>query len=245
MKDKQTPTKPQPAQVPVISPLLHVFTMPVIVFLRRDFGYSFLRPKSIFFAIIWAFALYLIYAWYESFLWLRNFFPCVFGVAATLLYGFHLLMATLAQMMGGAQHDNFAGKLWLHSLVFQHFNKNERITALLIEPAFVAIAAYFSTWLPAAGILTTYLKYAALALLLKELINRWYEVRKVKLHRDVLDDAEDQIEKASKPKSESANSSAETTRKRRVKRKRIADVEPQEQPIDTPAPDGKDDEPES
>ena len=42
--------------IPLISPLLHCTAMTGLVFLRRNFGYAFLRPKAIFFAFTWAFA---------------------------------------------------------------------------------------------------------------------------------------------------------------------------------------------
>ena len=48
MKDAQIKRKAESAHIPVISPVLHVMVMPVLVLLRHDFGYLFLRPKSIF-----------------------------------------------------------------------------------------------------------------------------------------------------------------------------------------------------
>ena len=227
MKDKQSPTKPQRASIPVLSPVLHVICMPVIVFLRRDFGYSFLRPKSIFAAITWAFILFTIYVWNERSVWSRYYLVCFFGTIATLLYGAHLLFAFLNEIVGDTKHDNYAGTPWIHSLFFKLFTSNQRIALLLIEPAIVAASGLTLSAFPGSTPLTKYLYLAAAALWIKEALNRWHEIRKVKLHHDILEDAEDQIGKASRAETRYPETPIATTRKRRVQRRRVMRPEPQ------------------
>jgi hypothetical protein len=93
MKDRQMPLDGGEPRILVLSAALHCAAMTVLVFLRSSFGFVFLRPKSVFFAISWAFVLFVIYAWCEPDVWAAYRSVCLFGVAAMLLYWTHLVQA--------------------------------------------------------------------------------------------------------------------------------------------------------
>ncbi len=190
MKDKQIRSKPEDSHIPIVSSVLHLVAMPVIVFLRRNFGYTFLRPKSIFLALCWATFLLTIYAWNEPEVWGRWRAVCFFSGAAAVLYVRHLLRAVVSQF-GDAEHDHYSGKSWL-----SFFHPEPFKVHLVFEPLFVAAVAALLRFQIHEPRLANVLFVAAFALFCKELINSWNRVRKIKRQADALVDATDTMEEA-------------------------------------------------
>ena len=81
-----------PTPIPVLSPALHCVAMTALVYLRTSFGYTFLRPKGIFFALSWALVLFDVAAWQEPQIWREYRAVCIFGAGAVTLYWTHLLL---------------------------------------------------------------------------------------------------------------------------------------------------------
>ncbi len=223
MKDKQISTKQQLSGVPILSPVLHVFCMPIIVYLRRDFGFSYLRPKSVFAAISWAFILFSVYAWNEPSVRAQHAVTCLFGLLAIFLYLAHLGLAFLNQIAGDAKHDNDLGTPWVHSLFVRLFTSNTKLSVLFFEPALVFFSALALRVIPGSAPLREYLFWGAFALFLKEALNRWIQLRKVKVHGDIVEDAGEQIPKVAQRKRQVSDPHERhaTTRKPATKRKRV------------------------
>src|SRR5690606_22769981 len=78
MKDRQAEPSPSQPRIPLLSTLLHCVSMTVVVFLRSGFGFAYFRPRSVFLAGIWAFALFTVYAWNEPAVWQWSASLCVF-----------------------------------------------------------------------------------------------------------------------------------------------------------------------
>lgn len=109
MKDRQIQQIPLQMRVPFVSAVLHCISMTGIVFLRSSFGYSYLRPRSVFFAFAWAFILFFIYAWKEKGVWQEYRLMCFYGATAIALYLTHLLIAFFRELFRGGSHDNDSG----------------------------------------------------------------------------------------------------------------------------------------
>lgn len=221
MKDRQVEPTPAQARIPFISAVLHCISMTAIVFLRGKFGYAFLRPKSVLLASCWAFALYSIYAWNASGVWQKNASLCLFGLSASALYVFHLIVAIVREARGTASHDNDSGTPHILALLpFARLPSAERFRALWViwaEPALVLLAAILARWPLGAQNLSTWLLLVTPCLFLKEITNYWVEIRQRKRQRDAIDDAEDGLE-ASQQQPEILPTAPE--RMERVKRKR-------------------------
>jgi hypothetical protein len=185
MKDRQISRKSEGGSIPVVSPMLHLMSMPVLVVLRYQFGYLFLRPKSIFLSLIWATALYCVYSYYEPGRWKANALVSVFAVSASLAYLFHFAVSVYSQM-GKAPHDQFAGRS-----VFEFLGLHRRQISLWFEPILITLLALLLKLGAPANSLSTYLFLAAISLFAKESINRWFELRKVKQQTDAIDDTEE------------------------------------------------------
>lgn len=190
MKDRQVSRKPDTAHIPVLSPFLHVLAMPALVLLRHDFGYLFLRPKSIFMALIWAFVLFSIYTAWEPDRWRANAPLCWFLAVSSLAYLFHLTRSIISQW-GRAPHDQFAGR----TILFP-FRGREGVVFLIVEPVLTVVAGIaVSVIVPSGGSLFRFLLWSAVAMFLKEGINQWAKVRKVKHQLDATADAEESMTK--------------------------------------------------
>ena len=217
MKDKQLSRKPESSSIPLISPLLHIITVPVIVLLRRDFGYLFLRPKSIFLSLIWAFGLFAVYSCFEPERWQRGAWLFWFLAASASLYLVHLGYATYSQL-GKARHDQFSGVSWL--LVP---SIGEKRTVLFVEPAAVIGIGAIVGGLFDAYLISAFLVRAGGALFFKELINQWASLRKTKQQSDAIDDAEETMGTVGESKGATNRpipSVKKTSRKSRVRRPR-------------------------
>jgi len=220
MRDRQIGRPAEISEIPVLSVLLHCVAMPGNVYLRSNFGYIFFRPKSIFFACSWAFALFCIYAWCEPGVWPRYRAVCSFGAGAAALYLLHLFRAIFQQYRGTALYDFDAGTSHLQRpLKFFKIRATHAVETLFhlwIDPGVVLIGAVVARYWYADYHLSLVLKYVALAMWLKELINHWTYIRQRKIQQDAFEDARDTVD----PVIGDIDLPAKGTRKARVKRAR-------------------------
>lgn len=233
MKDKQIIRKAETSSIPLVSPLLHVASMPVLVFLRFDFGYLFLRPKSIFLACIWAVALFSIYSWHDSGRWQANRLICWFVVVSSLLYLGHIARSIFAQW-GQAPHDQFSGKS-----VFSFLKLPVSILFFWAEPLLVWLLAGVFETLQKGNSLSDFLAVSALAMFCKEGINRWFHVRKLKQQLDATSDAEETMTAVSSeresPRHDSEPSRKSSRKARRTRKRSTENREPSDSDLETHA----------
>jgi len=198
MIDKQPSPTPALTGIPFISDLLHVAAMPVLVFFRYGFGYSYLRPKGVFLALAWASFLMTFIVWKEAGLHASFGALALFSSLASLLYLVHLMWSFIKETRSKGQHDQFSG----HSILLTPFgltaanSKTERSIHMLAEPLMAFVAGFVLGRLGYGG-LGFLLTLAALSLFAKEAINAWLSKRRKKLITDKLKEAEDSIEQPS------------------------------------------------
>ena len=225
MKDRQVePSGVQP-RIPVISPLLHCVSMTALVYLRSSFGFVYLRPKSVFFAFSWAFALFTVYAWNEPEIWQQYRAVCLFGIAAISLYCSHLLIAFVRELYHRGEHDHYSGRShpirfmrWTGRVANPHVEMNVHLWA---EPLAILAAALTLRFVLGERHLSTWLVFAALCLWFKEAFNYWHHLRQKKRQGDIFDDAGDTVEPPSANPIQQEPPKA--SRKARVKRQRNVD----------------------
>ena len=193
MKDKQAPAPAPKGGIPVISPVLHFLSMPVLVLWRRRFGYAYLRPKSVFLASIFASTLFACMVWHEP-AWRPRFAALAgFFVLVSTLYLIHLGASIAANVAGSGEHDQFSGRSHLLALIPEsRRHDRESIIHGVAEPFLTALVA----WLLSATPLGTILIIFSIALALKELIRSWQSIRLKKRFKDNLSDAGETMEAA-------------------------------------------------
>ncbi|MFD0894750.1 hypothetical protein KBB96_04965 [Luteolibacter ambystomatis] len=191
MKDKQASAPAPKGGIPVISPVLHFFSMPILVLWRRRFGYAYLRPKSVFLASIFASTLFAWMAWHEP-AWQPRYLPLAgFLVLFSMLYLVHLGASITANVAGRGEHDQFSGHSHLLSLIpAGRRHEYESMVHTIVEPLLTAIGA----WLLSPTLLGTGLFIFSIALALKELVRSWQSLRLKKRFRDNLNDASETMD---------------------------------------------------
>jgi hypothetical protein len=219
MKDKQgEPASPQ-ARIPVISDILHFVAMTVVVYLRSSFGFSYLRSKAVFIAFSWAVVLFTVYSWLEPGRWQQFGSLCIFGMGAVVLYQVHLIPALRRETKRQGEHDSYSGTSHLIRWIPPASNKDsaerEMNIHLWAEPGLVLILAFIFR-LTGIKLLSSWLFLAAICLFLKELQNYWSELRKEKVHSDMVGD----IPKSVKDSGTSNIPAPKATRTAPVKRQR-------------------------
>lgn len=213
MKDRQTQAAPPPNQIPFISTVLHCVSMTVAVFLRRSFGYAYLRPRSLFFAFIWAFGLFTIYAWNEKTVWPTYGSICIFGILASALYLIHLALAFTSEFRRKGEHDHYSGTPNLRLLRQASTQEGQALVwKLWLEPTVVILTATVLSAIQGRSPLSTWLYWAGFSLFAKELLNYWSLLRQQKRQADALDDAGETFE-TMLPESEAAAPKATRTSK--------------------------------
>ena len=197
MKDRQIQSTGAQPSVPILSPILHWLAMPTIVFLRSRFGFSFLSPKSVFFAFVWAHLLFSIYAWIEQGVWFKYWAVASFGLGAAALYLLHLMLAFSREVGRQGKHDFYSGTS--HLLLLPGFSqlrgnpRSELMVHLWVEPFLALTTAAMLRAFFAEHRLSTWLVLVAVAMWLKEFINFWYGIRSEKKHEDIIEDAEEKM----------------------------------------------------
>ena len=223
MKDRQAPQSPPQWRIPIFSDILHCIAMTAIVFLRSSFGFTYLRPKSVFFAFAWAFGLYSYYAWSEPDVWPQKRALCLYGLSAIALYSFHLLVAFFREIKGQASHDYDSGTSHLLRIMRivgtrpdLRFVNNLHIWG---EPLFLALAAIVLRIAFDEQNLSFWLFIVAPCLALKEALNAWFALRFLKRHKDSGEDAQEVFSDNPERMEPEA---PKAVRKQRVKRERPA-----------------------
>jgi hypothetical protein len=221
MKDVQMPLAGGEQRIPVLTPVVHCCAMTVLVFFRSNFGFNFLRPRSVFFAFSWAFVLFAIYAWNEPTVWSAYRLVCEFGVAATAFYWIHLSVAFANEWRQNWRHDRYSGDSHILSILrlagVPPTARLEGNIHLWAEPAIVLFCAAILRIGWNELHLSKWLFYAAGCFWFKEVLNRWFGLRYLKKQKDIFDDAAATVEPAA-PTAE--HGPVKATRKERVRRTR-------------------------
>lgn len=198
MKDKQSTAKAPTSSIPVISPVLHCLSMPVLVILRHNFGYLFLSPKSIFLSLIFACCLFAFMVFNDAGLKPRFMYLAGFGMLVSGLYVYHLVSAVKKQIgnKGNTEHDHYSGTSHLAAFVPPDKRQaRESFVHGIVEPAVTCVAGLVVSLSPLGKVLLI----SGIALAFKELIRFWLSSRREKLMADGLVDARETMEKASEP----------------------------------------------
>lgn len=199
MKDRQAASAGALARVPVLSPVIHWMALPVILFLRSGFGFSFLGSKAVFLSCILPVTLFFVYARTEPGAWGKWWAISSFGIAAAILYVTHLSIALVREQKRTGKHDHDAGTPHLLRLLGdenQHLPRLDLAVHLWFEPALVLLAALLLRVMFDERPLSAWLIFVAPVLWLKSFINWWYGVRSEKKHADIMDDAGDKMSQA-------------------------------------------------
>lgn len=224
MRDKQVPTPSGQPSIPVVSALLHCVSMTALVYLRSSFGFVYLRPKSIFVAFSWAFALFTVYAWNEPQAWRQYRLVCLFGLGSAALYWIHLLAAFVRELNRKGEHDQYSGKSHLVRMMGwvgkEPTSLFEMDLHLWAEPGAILFFAAVVRWIFGEPHLSSWLFFAAFCLWLKEALNYWHHLRQRKRQEDIFSETEDSVEPPT-PNIPNAEP-PKATRSPRVKRPRNA-----------------------
>lgn len=194
MRDIHT-ERPKVGPIPILSPAMHCVAMTALVYLRRDFGYAFLRPKAVFFAFTWALVLFCIFAWNEPEVWSEYRFVCIFGAGAASLYWLHLLLTFIRDVKRRGEDDHYSGRSHLLAAGVSDPERVEFYLHVWGEPALVACAGAVLRLLIHERHLSTWLFIVAACLAASEYMNFWSGViRREKVAKDMAADAEAQTE---------------------------------------------------
>lgn len=168
--------------------------MTALVFLRTSFGYTFLRPKSVFFAFSWAFVLFVIMAWNKPGVWREYHAVCIFGTGAVVLYWMHLLRTFFHEWRKKAEDDHYLGTS--HALRISRLcgfpDASGEMLRFWMEPAAVLAASATLRLVFAERHLSAWLFFVALCMVGREAINHWIGVRRAKIVIETIRKAKDQ-----------------------------------------------------
>lgn len=193
--DTQVETAPDLKGWPVISPTLHVLSMPALVFLRYGFGYSYLRPKLIFLALTWGSFLLSYIVWKTPSRHYTFGALAIFLSLVSTLYLVHLTWSLIKEWRSKGKHDRFSGRSHLLNLLpgIREDSPAKTWVYLLAEPALVILAGLIAgRWI--AEYLGLVLIGAGISLFFKEALNAWLTTRHKKRRKDNLIDAGDSVE---------------------------------------------------
>ena len=185
-----------PTPIPVISPTLHCVAMTALVYLRTSFGYTFLRPKSIFFAFSWAFLLFVIVAWNEPAIWHEYRAVCIFGTGAVVLYWIHFSRTFFREWKRQAEDDHYPGTSHTNRLSRQFGVPpiSEEVLRFWIEPGAVLFVSGTLRLAFGERHLSTWLCFVAFCMAGREAINHWTSVRREKVVGETMKKAKEQGE---------------------------------------------------
>jgi hypothetical protein len=198
MKDKQIAAASAEPRIPYVSAFLHCVSMTALVYLRSSFGFGFLRPRSVFFAFSWAFALYAVYAWVEGEVWRDHRAMILFGSGAVLLYWRHLLIAFKREWNQTGEHEHYSGNSHLVRLMQRggqapdaRFEAKLRLWA---EPGVALLVSLALRLFLGERALSFWLFLVAVCLWSKEALNHWFRIRERKRRQDMFTDTEEAVE---------------------------------------------------
>lgn len=193
MKDRHIKAEDTSGYLPIISPILHFISMTGVVFLRTNFGYVYLRPKSIFLSLGWAQLLFAIYVCLEPGMLPKYGWGALFGAAAFVLYAIHLGNSVFRQVLRNGAHDKDSG----HPHLMDFVPKNKKVPVTLIklwvEPGMILVASIIIRKVAADSWLPNWLVLVALSLWFKEFVNYWCQLRQGKVHDDMVKDTEETV----------------------------------------------------
>ena len=174
--------RPAPTPIPVLSPTLHCVAMTAFVFLRTSFGYTFLRPKSVFLAFSWAIMLGVFIAWHEPQIWREYRAVCIFGTGAVILYCTHLFIAFSREWRKRGEDDPYPGTLHSHRLacLIGFPAVAEETLRFWVEPGIVTFISLVLRFLFGESHLSAWLLFVAFCMVGREAINHWTTVRRDK-----------------------------------------------------------------
>ena len=213
--------RPSPTPIPVLSPALHCVAMTALVYLRASFGYTFLRPKSIFFAFSWAFALFVVMAWNEPLIWREYRAVCIFGTGTLVLYWLHFFVTFSREWRQRAEDDHYPGTSHARRIARQFgFTASDETLHLWIEPGVVLFISGVLRLAFAERHLSAWLCFTAFCMVGREAINYWTGVRREKIAGETMQKVREQGDAFSTDRTAAPEPKA--TRKEPVKRKRNA-----------------------
>lgn len=197
--------------IPVISPCLHVLSMPCLVWWRRNFGYGVLSPKSVFLVLI-ALTGGACYLLYNDTPERRDHYALVaaFALTTSLLYLAHLAWAFVQHVRKRTELDQYAGDSHL-LLLLPKRKWSQPLVSQVIEPAVTIALGY----LVVPGTLGLFIASTGMALALREQINAWISLRAPKVIGDSIEKAKAGLDGAEPPKSPPMSPGGRTEEERR------------------------------
>jgi len=186
--------RPAPGRIPVLSPTLHCIAMTALVYLRASFGFTLFRPRTIFFALSVAVAVFDYIAWHEPDLWQGYRAVCTFSGGAVALYWLHYGICLVGQWRRKSEPDDYSGRS--HALrVLKSFGISmpamQMHIHLWVEPAAVLLFAATLRYAFNEHHLSAWLVLVAACIIGTETLNYWTEIRREKIAKDITAEAED------------------------------------------------------
>jgi len=199
--------------------------MTALVYLRSSFGFTLLRPRSIFFGLsVFVGALDFV-VWSDPEWWREYRAACIFSAGAIVLYWLHFAI-TFAREIGQTrdrERDDYSGKSY-GLLVLERIGfagpQAEANVHIWLEPAAVLLCAATLRYVFAEQHLSAWLVFVAACIFAKESLNYWTARRRGNIAEDIKEEAEDRGEALGggqpSPKAPKAARVAEPAMKRNV-----------------------------
>ncbi|MEM7146338.1 MAG: J domain-containing protein [Verrucomicrobiota bacterium] len=198
--DRQVTKASNDPRIPVVTPTLHLLSMTVVVFLRRNFGYDYLRPFTNFITLTWLVFLFSAIAWSsrdETTWWQYSRSLCIFLGASLVLYYLHWFIAYLQDLAKKGPHGHYVGSTWLFGDKSDSELSDSPGPEYYIEPLVVFLpGAFLYSYSAETVLLGVWLMVAATALSVKEYLNHWNHLQVIKSNRDALKEADGNIGKS-------------------------------------------------
>ena len=199
--------------------------MTALVYLRASFGFTLLRPRSIFFGLSVFIGALDFVVWNDPEWWREYRAPCIFSTGAIVLYWLHFAI-TFVRELGQTrdrQRDDYSGTsyalLVLKRLGFAGPSAEINVQ-IWLEPSIVLLFAATLRYVFAEQHLSAWLVFVAACIFAKEALNYWTARRRGNIAGDIKDEAEDRGEALGggqpSPKAPKAARVAEPTMKRNV-----------------------------
>ena len=212
-----------PGRIAGLSPILHCVTMTGLVYLRSSFGLTLFRPRIIFVALSIAVALLDDIPRESSDAWREYRALIIFGNGAVVLYWLHFAITFFRELYRKSGHDDYSGTSHgfrlLRSLGISTPTAEMNLH-LWIEPAAVILFAAALRYVFNEQHLSTWLMIVAPCMFLKESLNYWAEIRRLKILDEVNDKAKEQGNQLgggkTTPEAPDATRTGEQTMKRTV-----------------------------